>query len=128
MSLLQEASWFQRSPGIYARAGRRPRLGLLAESGYPWSVEFEWDPKKAANNLRKHRVSFAEATTVVGDPLSITAPDPDHSLGEDRDITVGRSIRGRLLIVSHTERSDRVRIISARELTPLEREAYEDQA
>jgi uncharacterized DUF497 family protein len=90
-------------------------------------VEFEWDPKKAANNLRKHQVSFAEATTVVGDPLSITVPDPDHSVDEDRDITVGRSIRGRLLIVSHAERGDRIRIISARELTRSEREAYEDK-
>jgi uncharacterized DUF497 family protein len=91
-------------------------------------VEFEWDPKKAEHNLRKHRASFAEATTVVGDPLSITVPDPDHSADEDRDITVGRSIRGRLLIVSHAERGDRIRIISARELTRSEREAYEDKA
>ncbi len=90
-------------------------------------MELEWDPKKAAKNLRKHRVSFAEAATVIGDPLSITVPDPDHSIDEDRDITVGRSIRGRLLIVSHTERRNRIRIISARELTPSEKEAYEEE-
>jgi len=89
-------------------------------------VDFEWDPRKAVANLRKHRVSFAEATTVFGDPLGVTIPDPDHSYAEDRRIIVGRSIRGRLLIVAHTDRDDRIRIISARELTRSEREAYEE--
>ena len=91
-------------------------------------MEFEWDPKKAAINLRKHKVSFEEAATVFGDPLSITVPDPDHSWEEDRYLTVGMSERGRLLIVAHTEEEGgrRIRIISARELTPRERRDYEE--
>ena len=103
-------------------------MDLALETGYSWQVEFEWDPRKAAQNLSKHRVSFTEAATVLGDPLGLTSPDPDHSADEERQITVGRSIRGRILIVSHTERGDRIRIISARELTRSEREAYEQDA
>lgn len=90
-------------------------------------MEFEWDPAKATKNLRKHGVSFAEAATVFGETSSVTAPDPDHSFGEDRYITIGRSDRDRLLLVAHTERGDRIRIISARELTRSEREAYEEE-
>jgi uncharacterized protein len=90
-------------------------------------VEFEWDPAKAAKNLRKHGVSFTEAATVFGECLSVTAPDPDHSLEEDRYVSVGRSGRNRLLLVAHTEREDHIRIISARELTRSEREAYEEE-
>jgi uncharacterized DUF497 family protein len=90
-------------------------------------VEFEWDPKKAAKNFHKHGVSFNEAATVFGDPLGTTVPDPDHSLAEDRYITVGRSSGRRLVMVAHTEREDRIRIISARELTRAEREAYEEE-
>ena len=90
-------------------------------------MEFEWDPKKAAKNLREHRVSFNEAATVLGDPLGTTSPDPDHSLAEDRYITVGMSNRRRLVMVAHTERGERIRIISARELTRAEREAYEEE-
>ncbi len=90
-------------------------------------MEFEWDPQKAARNLAKHGVSFAEAATVFGDPLSVTVSDPDHSEEEDRFIIVGQSYRGRLLIVSFGERGDAVRIISARELTRAERRAYEEQ-
>jgi len=90
-------------------------------------MEFEWDPEKAAKNHRRHEVSFIEAATVFSDPLSITAPDPDHSLEENRYLTVGQSYRLRLLIVSHTEQGDRIRIISARELTRAEREAYEEE-
>jgi uncharacterized protein len=67
-------------------------------------MEFEWDPKKAALNLERHGVSFQEAATVFGDPLSINVPDPDHSFEEDRYIIIGRSHRGRLLAISHTER------------------------
>jgi len=89
-------------------------------------VEFEWDPKKAADNLAKHGVSFQEATTVFDDVLSVTVPDPDHSVEENRLIIVGLSHRGRLLIVSHAERGDRIRIISARELKRTERTAYEE--
>jgi uncharacterized DUF497 family protein len=89
-------------------------------------LEFEWDPGKAASNVRKHKVSFDEAATVLSDVLSVTVPDPDHSLDEDRSITVGWSYRGRLLIVAHTDREGRIRIISARELTPAERQVYEE--
>ena len=90
-------------------------------------IDFEWDPTKAITNLRKHGVAFREAATVFRDPLSITAYDPDHSEEEDRFITVGTSVEGRFLIVAHTDRGTRTRIISARELTRAEREAYENE-
>jgi hypothetical protein len=90
-------------------------------------VDFEWDPRKAARSLRKHKVSFKEAATVFGDPLAVTVHDPDHSSEEDRYITVGMSDHLRLIIVSHVDRGDRVRIISARTMTRPEREAYEEQ-
>jgi hypothetical protein len=90
-------------------------------------VKFEWDPQKAAENLSEHGVSFREAATVLGDPLGGTVSDPDHSSAEDRYITVGSSNRSRLLMVAHTERGDRIRIISARELTRAERKAYEEE-
>ena len=88
-------------------------------------MEFEWDPVKADANLSKHGVSFDEAATVLADSLSMTVSDPDHSLKEDRFITVGLSFGGRLLIVAHTERGTTIRLISARELTTAERKAYE---
>ena len=81
-------------------------------------MDFEWDDAKAEADERKHGVSFAEAMTVVADPLSLTGFDPDHSDDEDRYITMGLSAAGRLLLVSHTDRADRVRIISAREVSP----------
>jgi uncharacterized DUF497 family protein len=90
-------------------------------------MEFEWDPGKAEINLRKHGVSFLEAGTVFGDGLAITVPDPDHSKREDRFITIGSSDRRRLLLVAHTDRGDRIRIISARELTKAERKVYEEE-
>ena len=90
-------------------------------------IDFEWDPAKAMANLRRHRVSFSEAATVFSDPLGITVCDPDHSQEEDRNITIGASTAGRLLMIAHTERGDRIRIISARELTRAEREAYEEE-
>ncbi len=90
-------------------------------------MEFEWDPRKAEINLRKHGVSFTEAGTVFGDELATTVPDPDHSEDEERFITIGWSNRRRLLMVSHTDRNDRIRIISARELTRNERKAYEEE-
>jgi uncharacterized protein len=90
-------------------------------------MDFEWDPNKAEINLRKHGVSFAEAGTVFGDELAITVPDPDHSDDENRYITVGWSNRRRLLIISHTDRDDKIRIIIARELTPRERKTYEEE-
>jgi hypothetical protein len=89
-------------------------------------MEFEWDPGKAADNLRKHKVSFSEAASVLGDPLGTTAPDPDHSAEEHRYITVGSSNRGRLLMVAHAERHGRIRVISARTLTRNERRVYEE--
>jgi uncharacterized protein len=89
-------------------------------------MELEWDPRKARNNLNKHGVSFTEAGTIFGDELAITVPDPDHSNEEDRYITIGWSDRRRVLIVSHTDRDDRIRIISARELTKAERKEYEE--
>jgi uncharacterized DUF497 family protein len=89
-------------------------------------MEFEWDPGKAADNLRKHKVTFTEAATVLGDFLGTTASDPDHSGDEHRYITVGLSNRGRLLMVAHAERRERIRIISARKLTRDERRVYEE--
>ena len=89
-------------------------------------MEFEWNPRKAAENLRKHKVSFQEAATVFGDFLSTTASDPDHSAEEHRYITIGLSNRGRLLMVAHAESRERIRIISARTLTRSERRAYEE--
>jgi uncharacterized DUF497 family protein len=90
-------------------------------------IDFEWDITKENKNLRKHHVAFNEAATVLKDVMSITIYDPDHSDDEDRLITVGTSVTGRLLMVSHTDRNDRTRIISARELTRKEREAYENE-
>jgi len=90
-------------------------------------IEFEWDPTKAEENLRRHRVGFRDAATVFRDPLGITIFDPYHSKDEDRYITIGKSLEGRLLIVAHTDRGDRIRIISARELKSAERKAYENE-
>ncbi len=90
-------------------------------------IQFEWDPAKAKMNLRKHGVAFREAAIVLRDPLGITIFDPDHSDEEDRFITFGFSAAGRLLMVAHTERGKRIRIISARGLTRAEREAYEQE-
>ena len=88
-------------------------------------MEFEWDTDKAARNIEKHGVSFPEAATVFDDDFSVAVPDPDHSLEEQRYIIVGASHRNRLLMVAYTERGERIRIITARELTRREREAYE---
>lgn len=90
-------------------------------------IEFEWDPEKAKTNLRKHGVGFVEAATVLRDPLGITSFDPDHSEAEARFITVGMSNRGRTVLVSHTDRGNTTRIISARELTRAERKAYDEE-
>jgi uncharacterized DUF497 family protein len=90
------------------------------------AIVFEWDPNKAAGNARKHDVTFEEAATVFQDDLSVTVRDPDHSTVEERFITVGMSSQNRLLMIAHTERGDTIRIISARELTPMERRQYEE--
>lgn len=91
-------------------------------------MEFEWDPEKAADNERKHGVSFDEAATAFGDTLSLTISDPGHSDEEDRFVLLGESFRGRLLVVVHTVREDRIRIISARLSTRKERRTYEEHA
>jgi uncharacterized DUF497 family protein len=89
-------------------------------------VEFEWNPEKAAENERKHSVSFDEAATAFGDPLSLTISDPDHSDDEERFILLGESYSGRLIVVVHTERLERIRLISARLATGKERRSYEE--
>jgi hypothetical protein len=88
-------------------------------------MEFEWDARKAASNVAKHGVAFPEAMTVFGDPLEIVIPDPHHSAGEFRFLSMGLSATGRLLVVAYTEREGRTRIINAREATPRERRQYE---
>ena len=88
-------------------------------------MQFEWDAEKAASNEAKHGVSFEEATMIFGDLLATTILDPDHSEGEERYLTTGLSDRQRVLIVWHTEREERIRIIGAREATPHERRIYE---
>lgn len=90
-------------------------------------MEFEWDPAKDRSNQEKHGVSFEEAATVFDDDLQITIPDPDHSIGEFRFVTMGLSTTSRLVAVSHTEdEDDRIRVISARLATTHERRIYEE--
>lgn len=89
-------------------------------------MQFEWDSLKAAENFKKHRVSFHEAAAVLEDPLSTTFPDEAHSEREAHFLTIGASTRGQVLVVAHTERNDTVRIISARRATRREREFYEE--
>jgi uncharacterized protein len=88
--------------------------------------EFEWEPSKAAINLRDHGVSFEEASTVFGDPLAMLMADPDHSIDEERFVLLGLSSRRKLLVVSFAERPPRTRLISAREATRRERREYEE--
>jgi uncharacterized DUF497 family protein len=89
-------------------------------------LPFEWDPRKEVSNRRKHRVTFAEASTVFGDPLSITIPDPDPDAAEERFIIIGMSNKRRLLVVVHTMRGERTRLISARAATRNESRKYEE--
>ena len=89
-------------------------------------MEFEWDPDKAESNVDKHGVAFTHASTIFGDPLSLTFYDPDHSDDEDRFITIGTSVDDVVMIVSHTDRGERIRIISARKAKPRERRIYEN--
>lgn len=91
------------------------------------SYYFEWDPEKAVGNLRKHGVSFEEATTVFGDPMAMNMPDPDHSLTEERFVLLGLSHRLRLLVVAYAERGTRTGLISAREANRKERRQYEER-
>ena len=100
----------------------RDRPGELNLGG----VTFEWDARKAAANLKKHRIAFEDASTVFLDPLAITFPDPDHSRDERRDITLGYTMGREMVFVSHCERGNRIRIISARHATRTERKQYEE--
>lgn len=90
-------------------------------------MEFEWHPEKDRESQATHGVSFEEASTVFGDPFALTIADPDHSEDEKRFLTTGYSNRQRLIIVAHTDRDDRVRVISAREVTAAERRVYEEE-
>ena len=90
------------------------------------ALDFEWNNRKAASNLKLHAVSFGEAATVFADPLSLTISDPDCSSGETRFIDIGLSHQRRLIVVSYTERGDKIRIISARLASNQERQQYEE--
>jgi len=87
-------------------------------------MQFEWDSRKAEYNILKHGISFEEATTAFGDPLSLTRFDPDHSTDEDRFLVLGATQRGRLVVVSHTHRGGKIRLISARLASRRERRTY----
>lgn len=89
------------------------------------SLKFEWDDAKAEENLRKHGVSFSEATTIFGDPLARSVADPLHSDDEGRFITMGQSRLRKTLVVVHTYRGELIRVISARAAAPRERRDYE---
>lgn len=89
-------------------------------------IEFEWDPKKAVSNEQKHTITFQEAATVFGDRLAMTFADPDHSDNEQRYLTFGMSKYNRLLVVSHTDRGEKTRIISSRLMDRKERRIYEE--
>ena len=88
-------------------------------------MDFEWDPIKASANEQKHGVSFFDACEVFDDDHSSSVGDPDHSVDENRFLIFGVSKNGKYLVVSYTEHGDRVRLISARQMTPRERKAYE---
>ena len=88
-------------------------------------MRFEWDPDKAATNLARHGIPFEEATTVFGDPLATTVPDPEHSHHEERWLTTGQSLQNRIVVVWHTNRGEAIRIIGARLATANERRIYE---
>lgn len=88
---------------------------------------FEWDPKKAESNARKHGVTFDEASTVFGDPLGLLMPDPDHSSDEQRYVVLGMSNRRRVVVVAFAERPPRTRLISARRATRHEQRRYEEK-
>ena len=89
------------------------------------ALQFEWDSKKAQSNKRMHGIIFEEASTIFADLLSITIPDPAHSIGEDRFITIGTSVNNKIIVVVHSDRGDIMRIISARKATRKERRQYE---
>ncbi len=90
-------------------------------------MKFEWDKNKAKTNLKKHRVSFEEAETVFEDDFTVTINDVEHSFDEKRFITIGQSLAGRLLIISHTFDGEKIRIINARKPIKTERRNYENR-
>ena len=90
-------------------------------------VEFEWDDEKAESNLEKHGVGFEDGATIFNDPLIATIQDPDHSANEERYVSIGISVLGDLLVVVHTERGERIRLVSCRKANNAERKAYENQ-
>jgi hypothetical protein len=90
------------------------------------AASFQWDPWKAASNLKRHGVSFQEAIGVFSNPLAQIFDDEDHATDDRREIIIGHSARERLLLVSFTEREDAIRIISARKVTKNERKDYEE--
>jgi len=125
--------WLQTSRYCVQEAGLLISSCWAARHRAAWNrlcyfcgVLFEWDPEKAAANLQKHGVSFEEAATVFEDSLADTYDDPDHSHGEQRFLTFGFSRAGRALVVAHTDRGDRIRLIQSREMTRRERRDYED--
>ena len=89
-------------------------------------MEFEWDRRKAERNRRKHGITFEEAVSVFADPSELTIDDPDHSIDEDRFVSIGQSVLGRLLVVGYTERGSKIRLIFARRATLPERFDYEE--
>jgi uncharacterized DUF497 family protein len=89
-------------------------------------MEFEWDPEKAEGNARKHGVRFEEAVTIFADPYELMIYDPDHSITEDRFVSIGMSASGRLLVVGYTERGSNIRIIFARRAAGPEIFDYEE--
>lgn len=88
-------------------------------------LTFEWDDVKAKANFKKHKISFEEGKTIFNDPFLFTFPDTEHSLNEERYINIGLSANGRVLVLTHTERHDKIRIISCRKATVRERRFYE---
>jgi len=122
-------SWHSRfstiAPAPFVCCLAEPKIPSNARC-YNGCMKLEWDENKAARNQSKHGVSFEEAKTVFEDPLYVDFYDPDHSDDEERYLIVRESNRGRLLIMSYTERGDSIRLISAREVTLAEREAYEE--
>jgi uncharacterized protein len=113
---------------LRARELRNPDYLPERASGHKLKkVNFIWDPARARQNLLVHGVSFQEAATIFGDPLALTFADPNHSILEERFITVGTSSAGRILIVAHTDRMEIIRIVSARRTTQRERKQYEEK-
>ena len=89
-------------------------------------MKFEWDPNKAASSVRRHGIAVEDAASVFGDPLARTIPDPEHSTGEARFVTMGLTAGGRLVVVVHTDREGRTRLVSARPATRREKKSYEE--